>query len=72
MSEIALKAASVVVLNQQTCGKCKFWYAADGVFRRNPPTPIALPTPKGILQQSMFPMMLDSGWCGEWRAKLSI
>jgi len=72
MSELALKVANAVVLNQQNCGNCKFWYATERVCRRNPPTPVALATPKGILQQSIFPGMNDNGWCGEWRTKLAI
>ena len=48
-----------------TCQTCKFFLAkgkADGLCRRNPPTPLIYPHGASV---SVFPPMLNEGWCGE-------
>lgn len=52
----------------ENCKACKFFLAQDeaqGLCRRNPPTPI--PTEQGVI--SFFPPMLNDGWCGEFKNK---
>lgn len=52
----------------ENCQSCKFFLPqseAQGLCRRNPPTPI--PTEQGVI--SFFPPMLNDGWCGEFKEK---
>ncbi|AEJ01312.1 hypothetical protein Nit79A3_1480 [Nitrosomonas sp. Is79A3] len=51
------------------CKSCKFFLGIDdeqGFCRRFPPTPIP---GKDDAIYSHFPMMLNDGWCGEFKLK---
>lgn len=54
------------------CSTCRYWFQDDDrtLCRRFPPTPIVLPVPEQpnkLMIQSQFPVMLPSGWCGEYQ-----
>lgn len=55
---------------EESCKSCRFFLDTDegaGVCRRHPAVPVAV----GDQVYSHFPVMLDSGWCGEYKLKVS-
>ena len=34
--------------------------------RRYPPAPIAMRTPKGVMVQTLYPLVTKTNWCGEY------
>ena len=52
-----------------TCATCKYFLAvteADGLCRRFPPVPLVYPNGPTV---SVFPPMLNEGYCGEFKEK---
>jgi hypothetical protein len=53
---------------KESCSNCRFFDAGpkkpESRCKRNPPTPI-LENGKIV---SAFPPVLETGWCGEWKA----
>lgn len=54
----------------ENCGNCRFWMKTGtdtdqtkGLCRRYPPDPIS--SDGGAKYTSQFPVMFESGWCGE-------
>lgn len=57
----------------QNCGGCKYFLQEHegGLCRRFPPVVVAFPGPQGPWTTGIvFPAMLATGWCGEWKGRL--
>ena len=53
-------------MTEQMCKTCRFWLPSEtsvaGDCRRFPPVFV-------IDEMFRFPVMMDHGWCGEWKGK---
>jgi hypothetical protein len=53
------------------CGTCKYFSKLMDECRKNPPKPIAAPTPNGLEVLGIFPSTTPSGWCGQHEVSLN-
>lgn len=60
--------------DRECCGSCRFWYDEEQptLCRRFPPVVMWTPNKDGSFRVlSQFPVMRETGWCGEYKRKTS-